>query len=197
MGTSFFVSEHIPFREEHTVEGFLSFARHIGAEKMIYDGRLPVTCESPIQGDYCVIHPYSSRKEKDWPYERYHPIKEAIEKRGLRVVMTGTPFFKTTLPEFIALLSKAKFLISPDTGPMHIASGFGVPTIALFAPTSPLLTGPYFTQDYVINKHPEVLATYQPRRQWNVRVYEKGAMALISVDDVLQKVESLLEQQRP
>ncbi|HEB01948.1 MAG TPA: lipopolysaccharide heptosyltransferase I, partial [Nitrospirae bacterium] len=35
------------------------------------------------------------------------------------------------------------FMITNDSGPMHIAAALGVPTYAIFGPTSPVLTGPY------------------------------------------------------
>jgi ADP-heptose:LPS heptosyltransferase len=49
----------------------------------------------------------------------------------------------TTVGLLPALLSKASLLITNDSGPMHIAAAAGTPVVALFGPTSAVLTGPY------------------------------------------------------
>lgn len=46
------------------------------------------------------------------------------------------------LPLFLAVLNRAKVFISGDTGPLHFAAGLGLPTIALFGPSSPVLWAP-------------------------------------------------------
>ena len=40
-------------------------------------------------------------------------------------------------------MRKAKFVISNDSGPMHIAAALGIPVYAIFGPTDPRRTGPY------------------------------------------------------
>ncbi len=46
------------------------------------------------------------------------------------------------LASFLAVLKRAKAFVSGDTGPMHFAAGLGVPTIALFGPSSAAGWGP-------------------------------------------------------
>jgi len=50
---------------------------------------------------------------------------------------------KTTLKEMGALLQRCSYLISNDSGPMHIAASLDVPTLGTFGPTNPHLQGPY------------------------------------------------------
>jgi heptosyltransferase-1 len=50
---------------------------------------------------------------------------------------------KTNLRELIAIISRANFIVSNDSGPMHIAAALNVPVFAVFGPTDPLRTGPY------------------------------------------------------
>jgi ADP-heptose:LPS heptosyltransferase len=60
--------------------------------------------------------------------------------------MTGVPVTKipkTSLKEMGALLKHCSYLISNDSGPMHIAASLGVPTLGIYGPTDPLLQGPF------------------------------------------------------
>ncbi|MGE9294323.1 MAG: glycosyltransferase family 9 protein, partial [Puniceicoccales bacterium] len=41
-----------------------------------------------------------------------------------------------TLALFIATVARARLFISPDTAPLHIAAGLGVPTLGLFGPSA-------------------------------------------------------------
>ncbi|NLO90438.1 MAG: hypothetical protein GX410_00415 [Elusimicrobia bacterium] len=43
---------------------------------------------------------------------------------------------KTSLPELMAVMPKLKLFITNDSGPMHIATAFNVPTLAIFGPTT-------------------------------------------------------------
>lgn len=49
---------------------------------------------------------------------------------------------RTDLNELAALFKKASLVVSADSGPLHLASATGVPTIGLFGPTSHKMTGP-------------------------------------------------------
>src|SRR5664280_3637849 len=50
---------------------------------------------------------------------------------------------KTSLIELAHLYKQAKLLITPDSGPMHIAAAVGTPVIALFGPSAYWRTGHY------------------------------------------------------
>jgi lipopolysaccharide heptosyltransferase II len=50
---------------------------------------------------------------------------------------------RTNLGALCELLRASDALLAHDTGPMHLAAALRVPTVALFGPTSPDLTGPY------------------------------------------------------
>lgn len=50
---------------------------------------------------------------------------------------------RTDMPLLLALLRRSRAMLTNDSGPMHLAAACGVPTVALFGPTSPELTGPY------------------------------------------------------
>ncbi len=50
---------------------------------------------------------------------------------------------KTSLEELPALVSKAKFCVTNDSGPLHLAAAMDVPVLGIFGPTSPILYGPF------------------------------------------------------
>jgi len=49
---------------------------------------------------------------------------------------------KLDLAELVALVARARVLVSNDSGPVHLASALGVPVLGLYGPNSPALYGP-------------------------------------------------------
>ncbi len=49
---------------------------------------------------------------------------------------------ETTLAEFIELAAACRVYLTNDSGPMHISSALGVPTVAVFGATNDVTTGP-------------------------------------------------------
>ena len=58
----------------------------------------------------------------------------------------------TTLKYVAALQKKCKFIISNDSGPMHIAACMGIPTLGIFGPTRPFTARPIGNNCTVIVK---------------------------------------------
>jgi heptosyltransferase II len=50
---------------------------------------------------------------------------------------------KTTVRELMAILSLSSFLVTNDSGPMHIGAALGVPLVAIFGPTDWRRTSPW------------------------------------------------------
>ena len=92
-----FVKERIGFHKEHTVEGFLRFAKTIGAKEMNFDSDIPLgkeetTWAAQFKTPYFVINPCSSKRAKDWGYNNYPlVIKYVMEKYGWVPILTGGP----------------------------------------------------------------------------------------------------------
>ncbi|UCD55401.1 MAG: lipopolysaccharide heptosyltransferase II [Candidatus Omnitrophota bacterium] len=118
-----------------------------------------------------VINPGGNWLPKRWPEENFAKLADfLVAKYGAKVVISGgkpdmeiairikkgmreVPAIfagKTNLKELAALMERADFVISGDSGPMHIAVARGASVIALFGPTSPRLTGPYGNGNYRI-----------------------------------------------
>jgi heptosyltransferase I len=219
---TFFMNESILFKKNHTVEGFLQFAEKLGVQSFEYKLDLNLSAADlnfakAFKAPYFLMCPFSSKEGKNWSLENYEELILDLQSRTLlEPIFIGGPkdyekikpladklniknlAGKTTLSQLAALIQDAEFLISPDTGPMHIASFMGTKVIALFAATSPILTGPYFERKYVIDKHLEALEKFGGKSEkklgWNVRVYHEGAMKLISISDVQAQIACLLKK---
>lgn len=169
-----------------------------------------------------IISPCSSarvRNWRNWSAQRYAEVVDyAAEKHGMRVLLTGGPtplerevgaqimqqaqhaplnlIGQTNLKQLLALLQRGTVLISPDSGPAHMATCVGTPVIGLYATSNPLRTGPYLSQRWVVNKYPEALRADGGKSvdevSWGQRVRRPDAMNLITVDDVVAKLEELM-----
>jgi heptosyltransferase I len=103
---------------------------------------------------------------------------------------------QTTPRQLAAILGRTKVLVAPDTGPVHIATAVGTPVVGLYAVARAELTGPYNSQHLVVNRFPEAVRTILGKEpgevSWKTRVKSSRAMELITVEDVLTKLEDVL-----
>jgi ADP-heptose:LPS heptosyltransferase len=69
------------------------------------------------------------------------PLAEAIARkaRAAPIILTGS----TTIGELAAVLEGAAVVLSGDSGPLHMAVALGRPTVSLYGPTDPALSGPH------------------------------------------------------
>jgi heptosyltransferase-1 len=106
-----------------------------------------------------VLFPDSRRADKKWG--GFKQLTEMIlrEDRSRKVIWAGNNFLpdrgafpaeqflnltgNTSLVSLPALIKRAEWVISNDSGPMHLAAALGVRTLAVFGPTDPRLYGPY------------------------------------------------------
>ena len=112
--------------------------------------------------NFIAINPIAYWETKLWDDDNFAILADLI-KRNLKmnVVFTGSKKStiegitskmkteginlggRTSLSELAYLYKKARFVITTDSGPMHLAAAVGTPVIALFGPTDPARTGPY------------------------------------------------------
>lgn len=113
----------------------------------------------------CGVVVGTTHPDKNWAVERWIPVVDALhEEFGFQVLLLGGPSpleremvdqimagTRTTpmnllgddLRRLIWLLSGVDLLLSPDTGPLHLAVAMGTPVLALFGRTNPNRSGPY------------------------------------------------------
>ena len=156
-----------------------------------------------------VINPGANWFPKRWNEENFAKLGDVlIEKYNAKIIISGaktdtdlaeriknkmrkSPVIfcgKTDLKELGALLERADFVISADSGPMHIAVAMKTNVIALFGPTSPEITGPYGSGKYrVIQKTDSGCET----PCYDVTCADNRCMDAIKVEDVLQAFEEM------
>lgn len=106
------------------------------------------------------------------------------------VLMAG----KLSWGGLIELLRRCSLFFGNDTGPTHIASALGVPTVEIFGPTDPALTGPHSSQ----TKHTAVLRKDLPcspcLKPTCANKIELECLKSISVREVLSAGEQLMDR---
>jgi heptosyltransferase I len=141
----------------------------------------------------------TSNPDRDWLPERWATVSDRLyEQYGMQTVIVGGPSPReratadhiaartahppvialgTGLRKLVAILDRAELVLSPDTGPMHIAVALNRPTIALMANADPRRTGPYRRfQDLIVDafRHPsdgdEIIWERRPGRTENITV---------------------------
>ncbi len=118
--------------------------------------------EIPTSG-FAVMNPGAGWRSKQWSNTSFAAVCDALVsqhdiptvlncgpgERGLSeqvltACTTARPIiFCGDIPALIALLRRARLMIGPDTGPLHLAAALGVPTVGLYGPTDPERNGPY------------------------------------------------------
>jgi len=95
---------------------------------------------------------------------------------------------KTSIPELIRKISELDLFITGDSGPMHVAAAFQIPTVALFGPTKDKETSQWHNPEGVIVKK-EMDCAPCMKRTCPLKHHE--CMKLIEAEDVLQAVNTL------
>ncbi len=166
-----------------------------------------------------VISPCSSHTARNWTAERYAAVADyAAHVHHMRIVLVGgrsaletemgadiaaamrfdyvNQIGKDTLPQLLGLLSQSTVLLSPDSGPAHMASMVGLPVIGLYAATNPARAGPYYSRQWCVDKYGAAAQKYlgKPADQipWTTKIERRGVMDLIDVNDVTAKLDALL-----
>ena len=95
---------------------------------------------------------------------------------------------KTTIPELINLISNLDLFITGDSGPMHVAAAFQVPTVAIFGPTKDDETSQWRNDKSIIVKKN---LDCQPCMKRTCPLQHHDCMNLIKAVDVLNAVKTL------
>lgn len=212
---------------QHVAEGFMDFAAALGlpAAKPSWNIQIPevhLTWAKTYRDErpLFVLCPAASKAERNWTVEGYSAVIRHAHQKGYKVMLVGGPSIgekelasdivqqagvvdenlvgKTTLIQLLAVLQQANIVMSPDTGPAHMATIVGTPVIGLYAAQTPLRTGPYLSLNHVVSVFDEALfaETGKTAEQvsWRTRVKDKKAMLRIDETRVLNAFDKLMAE---
>lgn len=165
-----------------------------------------------------LISACSSHATRNWLPERYAAVADhAASRHGMRVILCGGPsgteramaaavarhaktplidqVARDTLPQFLALLSRATALLTPDSGPAHMATMVGTPVLGLYAATNPARSGPYLSRRWCVDEYAAAARKFTGKSPedlpWTAKIEMPGVMALIETQDVIARLDEL------
>jgi heptosyltransferase I len=163
-----------------------------------------------------IISPCSSNKLRNWSNERYAEICDyLIEDYQANVLLCGGPSEfekqtsneieslckyevsnitgKDTLKQLYAMMKITDLVISPDSGPAHIANSANTAVIVLHAATTHKRSGayrfPHLAIDYFQQAADEIAKKPVDSIRWGSQITLPGVMDLIPVEDVKEKID--------
>lgn len=163
---------------------------------------------------FAVIFPGASIPERRWGHQRFREVAQRLALMGLQVVVVGGAededqgdFIvrpcggvnlagKTALAETAAVIARSVFLLSGDSGVLHIGVGLGIPTVSLFGPGIEAKWGGKGEGDVVVNRRVECSPCTRfgttPRCKSEVR-----CLSGITPQEVVQAIDKLLSKLYP
>jgi heptosyltransferase I len=154
----------VPPRSEpvHAVRRYLALAGALGCETAgELEWKLPAA--SPPEGfpaDAIVLHPFSRGAGKSLTVQQVAAFCSALAPRKVVIVGRASEAIpaagnvldflnRTTLPELCALLRAARFVVSVDSGPMHIAAALNPRLLSIHTWSDPRKVGPFSPDAWV------------------------------------------------
>lgn len=162
----------------------------------------------------CASHPL-----RNWRAERYAAVADhAVGRHGLRVALVGGPSAREremaeaikaharepvidlvgrdTLKRLLAMCQKSVALLTPDSGPMHLANAVGTKVIGLHAASNLERSGPYSDRRWCVDRYDAAARRFRQRPaeglRWGTKLEYPGVMDLIDTDAVIERLDSLM-----
>jgi heptosyltransferase-1 len=157
---------------------------------------------------YAIVIPGSAQVSKCWPAERFAALADRLtSEHGLTVAATGSKSEsgmiekvrslakhpptnlagRTSLPELVEVLRRAKLVVSNDTGPGQIAAALGTPLVMMFSWSNPLRVGPYGRPQCVVARDADKRGLASRSRN------PRHSIQNITLDEVYTKVAEQLK----
>jgi heptosyltransferase I len=222
------INRRIPAAGHHVLDAFGQFAQPLGLVQERVEWRLPVPeaarewALQQLPGDQptLIVSPCSSHALRNWAPERYAAVADHAARAGWRIAICGGRSAlerstadaiiasmkcrvldlvgKDTLKQLMALLERATAVLSPDSGPAHIANALGTPVIGLYACTDRERCGPYSDLRWSVNHYDEAARRFLHRPanevRWGKRIEFPGVMDLIGVEEVIDRFDAMVRE---
>jgi len=209
---------------EHVLDAMGSFCEPLGLKQTQVRWDIPIPEEAhawaaeqlPGEQPTLLVSPTSSHALRNWQPERYAAVMDHAAAKNWRVVLVGGPSAlersmadavlaacrhapldltgKDTLKKMMAMLVRAPILLTPDSGPMHMANSVGCKVLGLHAASNPNRSGPYSDRRWCVDKYSEASLAFlgKPASDipWGTKIEKPGVMDLIAVDEVIDRFEA-------
>jgi lipopolysaccharide heptosyltransferase I len=204
-------------RDLHAVDRMLALIEAAGVEP-IADMRLYSSASARTEAEaLCpepavVIAPTSRWAAKRWPIDRFADLTARLLDTGPGpIAIVGGPgeedqcaplierfandrrvlnlVGRTRIGVLMAVIERARVVVANDSAALHMAVGFGRPTVALFGPTEVARVGPY-QRDTDVIQHLQPGDTLDHKTAGNVRLMER-----IGVEEVAAMVNQRLDSE--
>lgn len=154
----------VPARSEpvHAVRRYLALVEALGCDTSgMLDWKLPsAPLPAGLPEDYVVLHPFSRGAGKSLSTSQVAAFCEALAPRPVVIAGRATDEVKpaanvinllnhTTLPELCSAIRGARFVVSVDSGPMHIAAALNPRLLAIHTWSDPRKVGPFAPDAWV------------------------------------------------
>ena len=177
--------------------------------------------ELPRDKTILAISPCSSHALRNASAELYAQVADhAVEKHSMAVVLLGGPsqaerdmgsaiqakmqhpstslIGKDTLKKLVAILRNVTILLTPDSGPAHLATCVDTPVLGLHAASNPKRSGPYLSQQWCVDHYPTAALKFLNRPieqvRWGTKIEQPGVMDLIRVNDVIVILDRFMQE---
>jgi len=145
------------------------------------------------------IHPGSGSRKKNWPFERWLLLAEALRKKGVPLLWLLGPAeegFKVPSQDIVvanqplalcaAVLSRCRVFAGSDSGMAHLAAAVGCRTVALFGPSDPAVWAPRGRDVHIIYKQTSCSPCH--RQPSAPLPCDRNCMTVITVEDVFDEI---------
>jgi heptosyltransferase I len=209
---------------EHVLDAMASFLEPLNLKQTQVRWDIPIPdsagefAEAHLPGDAktLIVSPCSSHIVRNWLPERYAAVMDHASTQGWRVALCGGPsqferefgdaitakcrhkpldlIGKDTLKQFLALCRRAQLVLTPDSGPMHMANAVGTKVLGLHAASNPQRSGPYSDRRWCVDRYDAAARKYKGKPAaelpWGTKIEYPGVTGLIETDAVIERFES-------
>jgi heptosyltransferase I len=200
-----------------------SFIEPLGLKQTEVRWDIPIPAEAhafaahhlPGQTPALLVSPCSSHSSRNWRPERYAAVMDHAAAREWRVVLCGGPggferafadeivakctnppidlIGRDTLKQFLALAQRVNLVLTPDSGPMHMANAVGTKVLGLHAASNPNRSGPYSDRRWCVDRYDAAARKFRGKPAaelpWGTKLEYPGVMDLVETEAVIESFD--------
>ncbi|MBS0566589.1 MAG: glycosyltransferase family 9 protein [Proteobacteria bacterium] len=209
---------------EHVLDAMASFLEPLGLRQSEVRWDIPIPDSAaefaerhlPGAAKTLLVSPCSSHIVRNWLPQRYAAVIDHAAAQGWRVALCGGPSTferefgdaiiakctskpldlvgKDTLKQFLALCRRAQLVLTPDSGPMHMANAVGTKVLGLHAASNPDRSGPYSDRRWCVDRYDAAARKFKGKPAadlpWGTKIEYPGVMELIETEAVTERFDS-------